>query len=112
MSWGHAVSPDLLHWSELPVAIPEEHGIMIFTGSIVVDEQNSSGFCGAGKNCLVAIYTGDSNPSQGHRETQNLAYSLDRGRTWTKYRDNPVLDLKMADFRDPAFSGIRLRNAG
>ena len=102
MSWGHAVSPDLLHWSELPVAIPEEHGIMIFTGSIVVDEQNSSGFCGAGKNCLVAIYTGDSNPSQGHRETQNLAYSLDRGRTWTKYRDNPVLDLKMADFRDPS----------
>ena len=102
MSWGHAVSPDLLHWSELPVAIPEEDGIMIFTGSVVVDQENTSGFCAPNRECLVAIYTGDSNPSQGHRETQNLAYSLDRGRAWTKYKNNPVLDLQMADFRDPS----------
>src|SRR6201985_321914 len=58
MSWGHAVSPDLLHWRELPVALPEENGTMIFTGSVVVDSQNSSGFCAAGTSCLVAIYTG------------------------------------------------------
>jgi len=101
MSWGHAVSRDLVHWEHLPVAIPEENGIMIFSGSTVVDWHNSSGFCKeantAEPSCLVAIYT-------GHRErlqTQNLAYSNDRGRTWTKYAGNPVLDLHMQDFRDP-----------
>jgi fructan beta-fructosidase len=102
MSWGHAVSPDLIHWQELPVALPEQNGIMIFTGSTVVDERNTSGFCTAG-TCLVAIYTGHT-PPEGSRpafETQNLAYSNDRGRTWTKYPNNPVLDLHMADFRDP-----------
>ena len=50
MSWGHAVSPDLLHWKELPVALSEEAGVMIFTGSTVVDEHNSSGFCTNGKS--------------------------------------------------------------
>ena len=101
MSWGHAVSKDLLHWRQLPVAIPERNGIMIFTGSIVVDRNNSSGFCGSGKACLVAIYTGDGNTPEGHRETQNIAYSRDRGRTWTAYEKNPVLDLHLTDFRDP-----------
>jgi fructan beta-fructosidase len=101
MSWGHAVSADLLHWHELPVAIPESDGVMIFTGSIVVD-QNTSGLCAAQKECLVAVYTGDGNTPNGHRETQNLAYSLDNARTWTKFESNPVLDLKMADFRDPS----------
>jgi len=101
MSWGHAVSTDLLHWRELPVAIPEQNGIMIFTGSVVVDRTNSSGFCAPGGECLVAVYTGDGNTPEGHRETQNLAYSLDRGRTWTKYEKNPVLDLHLTDFRDP-----------
>ena len=74
---------------------------MIFTGSVVVDRANSSGFCGQGSQCLVAVYTGDANTPQGHRETQNLAYSLDNGRTWTKYEKNPVLDLHLTDFRDP-----------
>jgi fructan beta-fructosidase len=101
MSWGHAVSTDLLHWHELPVAIPEADGVMIFTGSIVAD-QNTSGLCAPQKECLVAIYTGDGNTPDGHRETQNLAYSLDSARTWTKFKGNPVLDLKMADFRDPS----------
>ena len=103
MSWGHAVSRDLVHWSELPVAIPEENGIMIFTGSTVVDEHNTIGFCTGVKPCLVAIYTGHTpeTPSSPARQTQNLAFSNDRGRTWTKYAQNPVLDLHMSDFRDP-----------
>jgi sucrose-6-phosphate hydrolase SacC (GH32 family) len=103
MSWGHAVSPDLVHWKELPVAIPESDGVMIFTGSTVVDRANSSGFCTGGKPCLVAIYTGHTpgSPAGKPLETQNLAYSNDRGRTWTKYSGNPVLDLHMHDFRDP-----------
>ncbi len=103
MSWGHAVSTDLLHWQELPVALREENGVMIFTGSTVVDEHNSSGFCAGGKHCLVAIYTGHT-PESGSKpalQTQNIAYSNDRGRTWTKYPGNPVLNLNMSDFRDP-----------
>ncbi len=103
MSWGHAVSGDLLHWRELPVALREENGVMIFTGSTVVDEHNSSGFCTNSKPCMVAIYTGHT-PAQNGKpvlETQNIAYSNDRGRTWTKYAANPVLNLNMSDFRDP-----------
>lgn len=100
MSWGHAVSRDMLHWEHLPVALREENGVMIFSGSAVVDRDNSSGFCrrkGGDRSCLVAIYTG-----HGHdKQTQNLAYSNDRGRTWTKYAGNPVIDLGLKDFRDP-----------
>jgi fructan beta-fructosidase len=103
MSWGHAVSRDLLHWRELPVALAEENGTMIFTGSTVVDGRNTSGFCANGKPCLVAIYTGHTLEIAGHAaiQTQNLAYSNDRGRTWTKYRGNPVLNLNLRNFRDP-----------
>lgn len=104
MSWGHAVSRDLLHWRQLPVAIPEENGIMIFTGSVVVDHSDTSGLCKPESECLVAIYTGDNNTKEGHRQTQNLAYSLDDGRTWSKYVNNPILDLHLADFRDPDVS--------
>lgn len=96
MSWGHAVSPDLLHWTHLPVALPEENGIMVFSGSVVVDHEDSSGLCGGGA-CLVAVYTGHTKT----RQTQNLAVSRDRGRTFTKYTGNPVLDLGRKDFRDP-----------
>ncbi len=103
MSWGHAVSEDMLHWQELPVALPEENGIMIFTGSTVVDERNTSGLCTNGKPCLVAVYTGHTPEIAAHPalQTQNLAYSNDRGRTWTKYQGNPVLNLNLSDFRDP-----------
>jgi sucrose-6-phosphate hydrolase SacC (GH32 family) len=103
MSWGHAVSRDMLHWQQLPVALPEANGVMIFTGSTVIDEHNSSGFCKDGHACLVAIYTGYTPESAGKKslQTQNIAYSNDRGRTWTKYSGNPVLDLHMTDFRDP-----------
>jgi fructan beta-fructosidase len=99
MSWGHAVSRDMLHWEHLPVALREENGVMIFSGSAVVDRDNSSGFCrpDGDRSCLVAIYTG-----HGHdKQTQNLAYSNDRGRTWTKYAGNPVIDPGLKDFRDP-----------
>jgi fructan beta-fructosidase len=101
MSWGHAVSTDLAHWKQLPVAIPEEEGVAIFSGSTVEDRDNTSGLCGvAGQKtpgCLVAIYTGDS-PG---KENQNIAVSRDSGGTWTKYASNPVIDLGLKDFRDP-----------
>jgi fructan beta-fructosidase len=104
MSWGHAVSTDLLHWTELPVAIPEKKGEMVFTGSVVVDHQNTSGFCVPKEECLVAVYTGYDDSPGKTRQTQNLAYSVDNGRTWTRYAGNPVIDLDLADFRDPSVS--------
>jgi sucrose-6-phosphate hydrolase SacC (GH32 family) len=98
MSWGHAVSRDLLQWEHLPLAMREEDGIMIFSGSAVVDASNTSGLCGtSGASCLIAIYTGHTE----QRQTQNLAFSHDRGRTWTKFPGNPVLDLSRRDHRDP-----------
>jgi len=103
MSWGHAVSRDLLHWQQLPVALPEQNGEMVFTGSVVVDRKNSSGFCAPGTECLVAVYTGHRTAGEV-RQTQNIAYSRDDGRTWTRYSGNPVLDLHRRDFRDPSVS--------
>lgn len=97
MSWGHAVSDDAVRWRDLPVALREERGVMVFSGSVVVDEKNASGFCAAGGSCLVAVYTGFT----GKKQHQNIAYSNDRGRTWTKYARNPIIDLGLADFRDP-----------
>ncbi len=108
MSWGHAVSKDLLKWEELPVALKEYTNAdstetMIFSGSMVVDSLNTSGFFEEGfKNGLVAIYTshvhkGDSAIAQH----QSLAYSIDKGRTWAYYDRNPILDIKLKDFRDP-----------
>jgi fructan beta-fructosidase len=83
MHWGHAISRDLLHWEELPEALfPDTLGTM-FSGSAVVDSRNTAGW---GKDALVAIYT-----AAGRRMTQNVAYSLDNGRTFTKYKGNPVL---------------------
>ena len=97
MSWGHAVSRDLVRWEHLPVALREEDGVMIFSGSAVVDHKNTSGFGRDGRPPLVAIYTG-----HGHgKQTQNIAYSTDRGRTWTKYEKNPVIDIGSPEFRDP-----------
>src|ERR1017187_9466251 len=72
MSWGHAVSPDLIHWKQLPVALPEENGTAIFSGSTVEDRDNTSGLCGnAGEKtpgCLVAIYTGNSPDKETHND--------------------------------------------
>jgi fructan beta-fructosidase len=97
MSWGHAVSRDLVHWEHLPVAIAEEGDEAIFSGSAVVDERNTSGFGTRSNPPMVAIYTSATPGDQ----TQSLAYSTDRGRTWTKYAGNPVLDDPDRDFRDP-----------
>jgi fructan beta-fructosidase len=97
MSWGHAISRDLLHWKHLPLAITEEDGVMAFSGCCVVDHQNTSGFGSDTKPPMVALYTG-----HGHgKQVQNLAYSNDHGRTWIKYEKNPVLDINNPDFRDP-----------
>jgi len=83
MHWGHAVSTDLLHWEELNDALyPDELGTM-FSGSAVIDRDNTAGW---GPNVMVAIYT-----AAGEKMTQNIAYSKDRGRTFTKYEGNPVL---------------------
>ncbi len=108
MSWGHAVSTDLQNWEELQVALPEiinSDGTIegIFSGSAVVDSLNTSGFFEPGfKNGLLAIYT--ANVTKGEEQigqNQGIAYSSDKGHTWTYYDQNPVLDIGLKDFRDP-----------
>ena len=103
MSWGHAVSSDLFHWKHLPVALFEEDGVMIFSGSAVIDWKNTTGFQKPDDPHppMVAIYTGHYTELGYGLQNQHIAYSLDKGRTWTKYKNNPVLYRKMADFRDP-----------
>lgn len=99
MSWGHASSPDLVHWTELPVAIPEDASTMIFSGSAVVDTNNTSGLGSPDDPAMVAIYTA-VNKSTGN-QSQSLAYSTDGGTTFVKYSGNPVLDIDSNNFRDP-----------
>jgi fructan beta-fructosidase len=100
MSWGHAVSKNLLSWEHLPVAIAEDtvarNRYSIFSGSAVYDARNTSGLVPRGG--LVAIYTADY---PNTLQNQHLAFSTDRGRTFSKYSGNPVLDIKRKDFRDP-----------
>lgn len=107
MSWGHAVSRDLIKWEHLPIAIREYpdpatgDSTMIFSGTVVVDTKNSSGLC-TGPDCLVAIYTSHVHKNgTGLRQHQSLAFSNDRGRTWEVYDKNPILDIQRPDFRDP-----------
>jgi fructan beta-fructosidase len=98
MHWGHAVSRDLVHWEELPVALYPDTLGTVFSGSAVIDTGNTSGF---GRNAMVAVYTADGPAGQ----VQCVAYSLDRGRTWTKYGGNPVINSgktwQTRDTRDP-----------
>lgn len=99
MGWGHAVSRDLLTWQHLPLAIPTLGDENVFSGSAVVDWHNTTGFGADGAPPLVAIYTAHNWPRRN--ESQALAYSTDRGRSWTRYAGNPVLDAGLQDFRDP-----------
>lgn len=103
MSWGHATSTDLTHWKEQPLAISADDQEDVFSGSVVVDKDNSSGFGTAENPPLVAIYTSAYKDASAHRglQAQSLAYSLDDGQTWTKYSGNPVLNRNSANFRDP-----------
>ena len=96
MHWGHAVSPDLIHWEHLPVALaPDELGT-IFSGSAVDDRDNTSGFGAGGKTPLVAIFT-----HSGSHQQQSIAWSLD-GVTFQKYPGNPVIpNTTLKNFRDP-----------
>jgi len=96
MHWGHAVSPDLVHWTELADALyPDQHGTC-FSGSAVVDEHNTAGFRTGDERVLVCIYTGAGDPF-----TQCIAYSNDRGRSWTQWEGNPVLQHIIGGNRDP-----------
>jgi fructan beta-fructosidase len=106
MHWGHATSKDMVHWNEQPIALYPDSLGYIFSGSAVVDVNNTSGFGKDGKAPLVAIFT-HHNPvlekqNTGRHEYQSIAYSLDEGKTWTKYSGNPVLQNPgISDFRDP-----------
>jgi sucrose-6-phosphate hydrolase SacC (GH32 family) len=104
MTWGHAVSRDLVHWTQLDNAITPDALGTIYSGSAAVDWTNSSGFGKDGKPPLVAMYTaagGKSQESKGKPFTQCLAFSNDRGRTWTKFDGNPVIPHIVAENRDP-----------
>jgi levanase/fructan beta-fructosidase len=98
MSWGHATSGDLVHWTQQPVAISSDETEQVYSGSVVVDHFNSSEFGSGGEPPLVAIYT-SARPDG--RQVQSLAYSLDGGMNWSKYAANPVLDRGSSAFRDP-----------
>ena len=109
MHWGHAISTDLFNWKEQPIALyPDDLGY-IFSGSAVVDHENTSGFGADDKTPIVAIFTSHDPKKEKTGEidveNQSIAYSLDEGLTWTKYKDNPVLKNPGArDFRDPKVS--------
>ncbi|RYY63163.1 MAG: glycoside hydrolase family 32 protein [Chitinophagaceae bacterium] len=106
MHWGHATSTDLVNWKEEAVALfPDSLGY-IFSGSAVVDKDNTSGFGKDGKTPVVAIFTHHdpkgADAKRNDYQSQSLAYSLDNGMTWTKYEHNPVLkNPGIVDFRDP-----------
>lgn len=94
MHWGHATSSDLLHWTDRPIALTPDRLGVIFSGSVVVDEEGTAGF---GPGVLVAAFTHHLE----HVERQSLAFSRDQGMTWQTYEGNPVLESDERHFRDP-----------
>jgi len=110
MHWGHAVSTDLVTWEHLPIALYPDSLGLIFSGSAVIDWKNTSGLGENGQPPMVAIYTyhlmeGEKTGKHDF-QTQGIAYSNDKGRTWTKYEGNPVIPNteNIHDFRDPKVS--------
>ena len=106
MHWGHAISTDLVHWEQLPIALYPDSLGYIFSGSAVIDWQNSSGFSTGDEPPMVAIFTHHhpelSAMGVDTAQYQSLAFSNDRGRTWEKFAGNPVLpNPGIQDFRDP-----------
>ncbi len=106
MHWGHAISKDLVHWEHLPIALYPDSLGYIFSGSAVVDWNNTSGFGSKDAPPLIAIFT--YHDIEGERantttfQSQAIAYSTDKGRTWIKYAANPVVpNPGIRDFRDP-----------
>ena len=93
MHWGHSTSTDLVNWKEEEIALYPDALGQIFSGSCVVDKNNTAGF---GKGAIIAMYT-----TAGNAQRQNIAYSTDGGYTFTKYSHNPVLSADIPDFRDP-----------
>lgn len=93
MTWAHSTSTDLIHWKNHGEVIQPDALGTIFSGSSVVDKENTAGF---GKDAIVAFYT-----SAGAAQTQSIAYSTDNGMTFKKYSDNPILTSNLPDFRDP-----------
>ena len=98
MSWGHAVSKDLVNWKQLSTVLYPDSLGMIYSGSAVIDKHNTAGF---GKDAMIAIYTSSYRHAKIKRQQQSIAYSLDCGRTFTKYKENPVLPSSRRNFRDP-----------
>jgi fructan beta-fructosidase len=107
MHWGHAVSKDMIAWEHLPIALfPDSLGF-IFSGSAVIDWKNTSGFGQNGQPPMIAIFThhnmAGEKAGRNDFQYQSIAYSNDKGRTWTKFKGNPVIPntQKIKDFRDP-----------
>ena len=99
MSWGHATSTDLMHWKEQAVAMTRDELGAIFSGSAVIDKDNTAGF---GANAMVALYTsaGETGDVAG-KQQQSIAYSTDGGKTFTRYTGNPVIKNNDDNLRDP-----------
>ena len=99
MSWGHATSTDLMHWKEQAVAMTRDELGAIFSGSAVIDKDNTAGF---GANAMVALYTsaGETGDVAG-KQQQSIAYSIDGGKTFTRYTGNPVIKNNDDNLRDP-----------
>nr|WP_278676809.1 DUF4980 domain-containing protein [Phocaeicola coprocola] len=98
MTWGHSTSTDLTHWTYEGTAIVPDAWGAIFSGSCVVDKDNTAGF---GKGAVVAFYTSAKSTPWGDVQSQSMAYSLDNGKTFIKYEHNPILTSAERDFRDP-----------